>query len=82
MSILAETSKPKELKTFIEIVNFAQAIQSEYEVINHLKTECHRLREQLLNICRQCKDENCMNNNYCEVKQAYDLVIRSIAAHD
>jgi len=36
--------------------------------------EKERIRKQLINICRKCKDTDCINNKDCLVKKAYCIM--------
>lgn len=59
-----------------EIVQFARQVQKEYGIIYALKAKRGDMIAYLIDICRKCRNDKCFENNTCEVKKAYQLVVQ------
>jgi len=67
---------PQEQRALCAIINRAKQIQTEYAVIAVLKEKAVKYKAELIDICRKCTDENCADNGDCEVKKAYDNLVK------
>jgi len=70
---------PAEWERLNKIIKFAQKIQHEYSIIDQLRLKAPQLKQELLDICRKCTDTDCIENSGCEVKKAYNMLIKAKA---
>ena len=67
-------SNPQETINLLRIIEKAKAMQNEAYFLTELQEKRKQDVNELLSICKKCRDETCMQNNGCEVKLAYALL--------
>ena len=74
MSIDWSHLDPQETQILLRIIEKAKAMQDEAYFLTELQEKRKQDVNELLNICKKCRDETCQQNNRCEVKRAYALL--------